>query len=60
MAVEKLQLCPLMSAGNDIQIVCVQEKCSWYLPNINKCSIYVMGYNTMLDVKSRIEKKQKK
>ena len=57
MSNNQLPICPLMSAGSDIQIVCVQERCSWYLQNLKKCSIYMLGHNAMLDVKNKIEKK---
>ena len=29
----KIPICPLMSAGNEINIVCVQENCAWYMKN---------------------------
>ena len=30
-----IPICPLMSAGNSVEIVCAQEKCAWYLKNLN-------------------------
>ncbi|MDO5437009.1 MAG: hypothetical protein Q4F80_02300 [bacterium] len=57
MSNNSLPVCPLMSAGNDIPIICVQDKCAWYLQNLKKCSMYVIGHNAMLDVKNKIEKK---
>ena len=57
MSNNSIPVCPLMSAGNDIPIICVQDKCAWYLSNLKKCSMYVLGHNAMLDVKSKLEKK---
>ena len=57
MANSQLPTCPLMSAGSEIPIVCLQDRCAWYLPNLKKCSVYIMGHNAMLDVKSKVEKK---
>lgn len=57
MANTQLPICPLMSAGNEIPVVCLQDRCAWYLANLKKCSAYVLGHNAMLDVKSKIEKK---
>lgn len=53
----QIPICPLMSAGNDISLVCLQERCSWYMPNINKCSVYLLGHNAMLNIKDKIKKK---
>ena len=34
MADEKsIPLCPLMSVGSQVEIVCMQENCAWYLKN---------------------------
>lgn len=57
MTTGQLPVCPLMSAGNEIPIICVQDRCAWYISNLKKCSMYVVGHNAMLDVKSKIEKK---
>lgn len=57
MANNQLPICPLMSAGNEIPVVCLQERCAWYVSNLKKCSTYVLAHNAMLDLKSKIEKK---
>lgn len=57
MAQNKIPICPIMSAGNDIPIVCVQDRCAWYLPNLNKCSVYILGHDAMLNVKDKVNKK---
>ncbi len=50
---KEIPFCPLMSAGSDVDMVCTQERCGWYIPTIKKCSIYIMGYNALLDANSR-------
>ena len=42
-----------MSAGNDIEIVCAQEKCAWYLKNYKTCSVYLLAHNAALDIKQK-------
>ena len=42
--------CPLMSAGKDIEIVCTQERCAWYLKNYKMCSMYIMAHNAALEI----------
>lgn len=48
-----IPICPLMSAGNDIEIVCAQEKCAWYLKNYKTCSVYLMAHNAALEIKEK-------
>ncbi|MDD3236701.1 MAG: hypothetical protein PHV37_01215 [Candidatus Gastranaerophilales bacterium] len=48
-----IPICPLMSAGNDIEIVCAQEKCAWYIKNFKTCSVYLLGHNAVLDIKEK-------
>ena len=48
-----IPICPLMSAGNSIEIVCAQEKCAWYLKNYKTCSVYLMAHNAALDIKQK-------
>ncbi len=55
MATSQIPVCPLMSAGNDIPIICVQERCAWYVANLKKCSMYIIGHNTMLELKNKLE-----
>jgi len=57
MANNQIPICPLMSAGSEIPVVCLQERCAWYLVNLKKCSIYMLGHDSMLNVKSKLEKK---
>ena len=57
MANAQIPVCPLMSAGNEIPIICVQERFAWYISNLKKISMYVMGHKGMLDLKKKLENK---
>ena len=48
-----IPLCPLMSVGSQVEIVCMQESCAWYLRNYKICSVYMMAHNSMLDVQAK-------
>lgn len=48
-----VQLCPLMSVGSQVEIVCMQENCAWYLKNYNICGVYMIAHNSMLDIKAK-------
>lgn len=48
-----VSLCPLMSVGSQVEIVCMQENCAWYLKNYKLCSVYMLAYNSMLDVRAK-------
>ena len=54
-----IPVCPLMSAGNSMEVICAQEKCAWYLKNYKMCSIYVLAHNAAIDIKSKQEKQSK-
>ncbi len=45
--------CPLLSAGIDIDKVCTQERCAWYIPSVKKCSVYMIAYNALLDTTAK-------
>ena len=42
---KSIPLCPLMSVGSQVEIVCMQENCAWYLKNYKICSVYMMADN---------------
>ena len=48
-----LQTCPLLSISTGIDMVCTQNKCAWYVPNVKKCSMYLMAYNALLDANQK-------
>ena len=49
----QIPFCPLMSAGNEIPIVCLQEKCAWYMKNYKTCGIYLLAHNAVLNIKEK-------
>ncbi len=42
-----------MSSGNDVQVVCAQESCAWYMKNYKTCSMYIIAHNAVLDIKKK-------
>lgn len=50
---KEIPFCPLMSAGSDIDKVCTQERCAWYVPSVKKCSMYMLAYNALLETNAR-------
>ena len=55
MAISDIPVCPLISIGSGIDMKCSQGKCAWYVPSVQKCSMYLLAYNALLDA----NKKQK-
>lgn len=55
MAIKKdIPFCPLLSISTGgIDMVCTEERCSWYIPSVKKCSMYIMAYNALLSANSR-------
>ncbi|MDR1168604.1 MAG: hypothetical protein LBK53_06945 [Heliobacteriaceae bacterium] len=56
MAKKELQVCPLMSVGSGVDMVCIQDKCAWYVPSMKKCSVYMIAYNALLEASARQSK----
>ena len=50
---QELQTCPLLSIGTGIDMVCTQNKCAWYVPNVKKCSVYMLAYNALLEANQK-------
>lgn len=50
--------CPLMSAGKSVEIVCAQERCAWYMKNYKMCSMYIVAYNSALEIQSKQSKRK--
>ena len=48
-----IPLCPLMSVDSQVEIVCMQENCAWYMKNHKLCSVFVMAHNAMLDIQGK-------
>lgn len=50
--------CPLMSAGNDIEVVCTLDRCAWYLKAYKMCSVHVLAHNAALDIQTKRQPKK--
>lgn len=50
---KEIPFCPLISAGADIDKVCSQESCAWYVPSVRKCSVYMIAYNALQETTER-------
>ena len=50
---KKIPYCPLLSAGTDDVKVCLQENCAWYVASTKTCVAYVIGHNTVLEIKAK-------
>ena len=51
------KICPLMSAGQSIEVICAKESCAWYMASIKACGICALGYNAILNIKEKQQKK---
>ncbi len=49
----KIPICPLLSAGNESNLVCTQENCAWYINSYKLCSVYLLAHNAVLDIKEK-------
>ena len=54
----EIPVCPLMSVGSQVEIVCMQEACAWYLKNYKVCSVFMIAQNSLLDVQTKLKAKQ--
>jgi len=59
MVKKDLPFCPLMSVGSGIDMVCTGDRCSWYMPGVKKCAVYVMAYNAVLEANQRQQEMKK-
>ena len=50
---KEIPFCPLLSAGSEIDKVCTQERCAWYMTATKKCAVYILGYNSLIDANSK-------
>lgn len=50
---KEIPFCPLLSVGQNVDMVCTQERCSWYMPNVKKCSVYLLAYDALLDANTK-------
>ena len=57
MSSNQIPICPLMSAGNEISVLCSQEKCAWYMKSYKTCSVYLLAHDAALNIKEKQAKK---
>lgn len=50
---KKIPFCPLLSAGSSDLKVCLQEKCAWWISSTKTCAGYVVGHNSVLEIKQK-------
>lgn len=50
---KELPVCPLVSIGTGIDMVCSESKCAWYVPSVKKCSMYLIAYNALLEANKK-------
>ena len=50
MSKNNIPLCPLMSIGRQVDAVCTQERCAWYLKAYKTCSMYIVAHNAALEI----------
>ena len=53
-----IPVCPLVSIGSGIDMVCSLQKCAWYVPSVQKCAMYLIAYNALLDANQKQRAKQ--
>ncbi len=54
MVKSEIPFCPLLSISTGgIDMVCTQDKCAWYMANVKKCSMYIMGYNALIQANDK-------
>ena len=54
----EIPMCPLVSIGTGIDMVCSQDRCAWYIPNVKKCSVYMLAYDALQNINDRQKAKQ--
>ena len=59
MALQKdIPCCPLLSAGTDVDKICMQDSCAWYLKKFKICSVYMLAHEAAMNVQAKQAKKQ--
>lgn len=48
-----IPICPMLSCGSGHDMVCMQEKCAWYMKNSKLCSIYIVAHNNLLEIQKK-------
>lgn len=48
-----IPICPMLSGKSEHDMVCMQEKCAWYMKNSKLCSIYIIAHNNLLEIQKK-------
>ena len=46
---KEIPFCPLMSVSSNVDMVCTENRCGWYIPSVKKCAVYILGFNALLE-----------
>lgn len=47
--------CPIMSAGNEIPVVCTQDRCAWYFKASKTCGVHILAHKAAVDIKKLMQ-----
>ncbi len=47
------KVCPLLSSGTETPNMCLEEDCAFYLKSYKACSVYVIAYDSALNIKEK-------
>ncbi len=53
------KICPLMSAGQNLDKICAKDVCAWYIPSLKTCAVYTIGHNALLEIKAKQQEAKK-
>jgi hypothetical protein len=53
------KICPLMSAGQNLDKICAKDVCAWYIPSLKTCAVYALGHNALLEIKVKQQESKK-
>ena len=50
---KKIPTCPMSMSNPNGAHICLQENCAWYMANTKTCAVYVVGHNSVLEIKQK-------
>ena len=50
---KQIPICPLLSAGDDMDRVCARDRCAWYVPSIKACAMNVFVKESITNIKEK-------
>ncbi len=48
-----IPVCPMLSASGGVDMVCMQEKCAWYMKSSKLCAVYIIAHNNLLEIQKK-------